>query len=682
MKILHIAPYSPAPPNFGGAIRIYHILKGLSRRHEVTFVTVGGRPEKELLDLHFGDSVRSINVVRPHSRSFMSRRWNIVLGALLNRRSFLFQTASATDMQSTLDRLCETEDFDVALMEFPSVGQFRLPKGVIRILDEHNVEFSNLERMHRTAVNPFRKAIFFRESRKLLREELDICREVDAILTTSVNDKTILDSALPSKDKFVIPNGVETEYFSPSDEEVEPFSMVFTGTMDYFPNQDAIIYFTEKIFPLIKKSEPAAKLYVVGKNPPASLMEKNSEDIVVTGTVSDVRPYARKAAVYVVPLRMGSGTRLKILEGLSMKKAIVTTSIGCEGLDVEDGINVDIADDPVAFAAKVITLFRDPERATRLGESGYRLVKDKYDWEAVAHHLDIAITSTIDKRDHIKRIDKQEGMNTNSRHHDREERPNGSQRGVKVLMYHRVVANQDGKNGYDWVITRTQLRQQLEFLDRWGYTCISFHDYSLSLKGEIALPSKPVILTFDDGYDEILANAVPVLKEFGAKATMFVLGDSGMRSNLWDADFVSKGVPLLTTNSIVQLHKMGFEIGSHSLTHPHLNDLPEDQAWDEVLGSKQILEDLIGNPVDVFAYPFGITSKRLKTLVRAAGYQYGCGVYSGPPRFGDDFFNVRRIPITRSTNLADFALKVLAPYEYYAWIRWKARQRSFLSFSN
>lgn len=248
-------------------------------------------------------------------------------------------------------------------------------------------------------------------------------------------------------------------------------------------------------------------------------------------------------------------------------------------------------------------------------------------------------------------------------------------RNIKVLMYHRVSVDKKRRPDYAWSITQAQLSRHLELLQRWGYTCISFEDHSLSLKGDLMLPKKPVILTFDDGYEEVYKFAMPVLKEFGVRATIFVLGDRSKKTNLWDSPSETTGVSLLDDSMIRDMHRSGFEIGSHSLTHANLMKLSGDDAWKEIALSKTALEHVIGAPVISFAYPFGATNPELKRMVEAAGYNYGCGSYGGPPRFSTDLFNIRRAPITRSTNSVEFAFKMLTPYSHYRWLLWKTHGR-------
>ncbi len=671
MKILHVTPYSPVPPTFGAALRMYHILRGLAQLHEVTFVTFGTKKDLEGLRSAFGDSLDSIHVVPPN---FLARRhpWLRLLAAFRRSESFYTQYTNGTEMQAVLDRLYENSHYDFTIVEFPHMGKFKFGADTISILDEHNVEYSNFERMYKNIHSPARKLLYFREHKKTYQEELKACKSVDAIFTTSINDSQILDREVPRKPKYVIPNGVDTGYFVPSKAEPEPYSMVFTGTMDYVPNQDGVLYFLDEIFPLIKQVLPQSKVYIVGKNPPKAITRRANVDTIVTGFVEDVRPYTWKASVYVVPLRMGSGTRLKILEGLAMKKPIVSTSIGCEGIEVRNGTDLVVADSPAKFAAEVVDLFLNRVRAISLGENGYELVKSRYDWSAVVSKMDDALTSLYKKkygndRD-IGSIQMKESHSIPEHHAQAQYE---EQHTVKVLMYHRVVNDETHIDQYSWNVTVSQLRRHLELLGKWGYTCINFEDYALFQRGKLNLPKKPVIMTFDDGYDEMHRNALPIMKEFGARATAFILGDRSIKSNTWDVESGFEGATLMDDDQILEMKDAGFEIGSHSMTHPDLTRLSERRARKEIFQSKEILEDLLDSPVISFAYPFGSANSLMERLVKEAGYDYGCGVYSGPPRFAHDKYDIRRIPITRKTNAVDFALKILTPYEYYEWIRWE-----------
>ena len=184
-----------------------------------------------------------------------------------------------------------------------------------------------------------------------------------------------------------VPTGVDTEFFRPSGQgATEPHSLVFTGSMDWLPNEDAIRWFTGEVLPLIKREIPQASLTVVGRNPFPGLVESSRKDssIVVTGRVPDVRPFMEKASVYVVPIRIGGGTRLKIYEAMAMGLPTVSTKIGAEGLPVRDGEEILLRDEPREFAEAVVRLLRDKSLAEKIGKQAAKTVREKFGWQKVA----------------------------------------------------------------------------------------------------------------------------------------------------------------------------------------------------------------------------------------------------------------------------------------------------------
>lgn len=239
---------------------------------------------------------------------------------------------------------------------------------------------------------------------------------------------------------------------------------------------------------------------------------------------------------------------------------------------------------------------------------------------------------------------------------------------IKVLMYHQVVNDERLCNTHWTYVSTAQLRKHLILLDHWGYTPITFRDYLMYEKGEINLPKKPIILTFDDGYADVYQNAYPVIKEFGWNAVTFVLGDKGLRTNTWDIDLGIGSSPLMNESQIIELNDAGFEIGSHSMSHARLSMIPVQTAWIEIIRSKEKLQAILKSEVTSFSYPFGSVNDSVKEMVRRAGYKIACGVFSGPPKFGEDRFDIRRITISGNTSTLAYALKILTPFEYYEWI--------------
>jgi glycosyltransferase involved in cell wall biosynthesis len=298
-------------------------------------------------------------------------------------------------MQSTLDDIFRTDDFDVVVAEFGMMGWYTLNSKALKVLDAHNVEYDNYLRMAQHARTWMRKHHYLHEYRNLYKEERDAYGKQDVLFVTSARDKEIIDELAPDVPKFVIPNGVDTEFFVPNGNQVEPNTLVFTGLMKYVPNYDGILHFLDEIFPLIQKEISDVKIYVVGSQPPAFLQRRATDNIIITGFVEDVRPYVWRSKAYVVPLRMGGGTRLKVVEAMAMKKPIITTSIGCEGIEVTSGKNVLIADQAQDFADTVIDVLRDGISHQQIAENGYQLAKAKYDWSIIGDNMEDILQSFL-----------------------------------------------------------------------------------------------------------------------------------------------------------------------------------------------------------------------------------------------------------------------------------------------
>ncbi|MBI3005421.1 MAG: glycosyltransferase [Ignavibacteriales bacterium] len=385
MKVLHIMPYSPVPPDFGGAMRSYHLLKEMTKRHEVTLLTYGNVNDYIAIDREFRQ-LQEIHLV-PFPWAQKYRRMG-QLYAMWKRKSFLRYLVETRYMQRVIDWLVRRNAYDIVQTEFSLMGGFTLPQGPVKILDAHNIEYDNFKRMAANARSLVRKFHYARESEFFHWEELESWRLQDAIFVTSERDREIVQRETPSVPNMVVPNGVDISYFKPSDLQPEPFSLVFTGMMAYVPNYDGILYFLDKIFPLIVEKVPQVKIYVVGNRPPRILQRRASENVMITGYVADVRPYVWRSGVYVVPLRMGGGTRLKVLEAMAMKKPIVTTSIGCEGINGVQGQSLLILDDPKEFAEGVVTLLQDGTLRERLVQAGHELVCSQYDWPVIGKQME------------------------------------------------------------------------------------------------------------------------------------------------------------------------------------------------------------------------------------------------------------------------------------------------------
>ena len=245
----------------------------------------------------------------------------------------------------------------------------------------------------RFAANPLVKLACWLESRALQRAERRYVQLADYVLAVSESNRASFAPYVDPRRISVIPTGVDTEYFQPSHGPEQPDTMAFTGSMDWMPNEDGVAYFVGKILPLIRSQIPEAAFWAVGRLPPRRLQALASDSVVVTGAVEDIRPYLAKAALCVVPLRSGSGTRIKIFEAMAMGKAVVSTTLGAEGLPVRHGENIILADEPADFARQVVDLLRDLRRRQQLGRAARQLVEQSYGWPAVAAYFEGIIES-------------------------------------------------------------------------------------------------------------------------------------------------------------------------------------------------------------------------------------------------------------------------------------------------
>lgn len=242
---------------------------------------------------------------------------------------------------------------------------------------------------------------------------------------------------------------------------------------------------------------------------------------------------------------------------------------------------------------------------------------------------------------------------------------------IKILMFHRVVTDEYLARKHPYCLHVSEFRRHIEWLDQHGFVPITLEDYRLFCDGQLDLPRKPIILTFDDGYLDTYEVAFPVLNEFGMKGVVFALGDRSVKNNTWDWKYNGSHAPLMENHHILELSEAGMEIGAHSMTHPKLTALDERTAWNEISRSRILLEIVLNKPVLSFSYPYGFVNKAVKKMVSEAGFTHACSVWSGPLLFGRDNYELRRIPILNSSTTISLAMKLSAPFRYYSWLRSK-----------
>jgi polysaccharide biosynthesis protein PslH len=388
MKVLMVSPHLPSPTS-GNRSRSYYLLKMLARQHTVSLLTwedgVVVEAPQDMPPLEsFTQSIEAI-----HNSSASGSKRVRQLANVIRGKSKFIDEHGVQDMQNTLDLLYARDRYDAIVFESALTSGYRLPRHVRVVLDQHNIEYEFFQRASQSELDWLRKWYYRREYQIVKSVEIKLCRDAHAIAVTSERERLLLKSMVPEGIIEVVPNGVDIDYFNGSDPGQEAENrIVFTGSMEYYPNIKAALFFARKCWPLIRKHIPDASWQIVGKNPLPDVQKlAKLPGITVTGTVVDVRPYFAQAKLAIVPLQVGGGTRLKILEAMAMRKAVISTSLGCEGLAIVPGMHLIVEDEPEAFAQAVIELLNSPEKRLSLGTAGRELVEAEYSWERCGDQL-------------------------------------------------------------------------------------------------------------------------------------------------------------------------------------------------------------------------------------------------------------------------------------------------------
>ena len=385
MKILWVKADKILPVHNGGNIRSYHILRQLASRHEISFFSYyGGAPDAEYEEELMRQFPGAVCLCTRKHEPTSLRRGLDYLRRLAMKTPYAVSRFRSVRVEERLSTWCEERSFDIvvcdfldAAVNFPS--QFTIPT----VLFQHNVESEIWRRHVATERNPVRKLLYQVECRKMLSYEQSMVRKFDHIIAVSEHDKRLINEWTDSSRITVVPTGVDLRQYHPdvSPRANEPL-VLFVGAMDWEPNVDAVEYFSREMWPSIQAKVPTARFRIVGRNPVRRVRSLASSSVEVTGSVPSVVDYLRESAVVVVPLRVGGGTRLKIYEAMAAGKAVVSTTVGAEGLDVNHGEDILLADDPSAFAASVAMLLQDAELRRRYERAAAALAA-RYDWAAI-----------------------------------------------------------------------------------------------------------------------------------------------------------------------------------------------------------------------------------------------------------------------------------------------------------
>ena len=374
------------------------MLRELCRRHQVTVITTDGPADDPAgLAAFLSSCQQAISLPLAPPKRGEARFIATVARSWLSRLPVDLYKWRRREVRSLIDQALAAGQFDCVIADFmfavPNVPVGRQPM----IYFAHNVEHLIWKRLAGVERRWWRRALLEIEWRKMRRAEARACRDARLTIAVSEDDRLRLLERAPDAAIVSIPTGVDLDYYRPNPAAEVPGRLVFSGSMDWYPNEDAILHFLETTLPLIRRDRPDVTLSVIGRNPTERLRAVAGPGVIITGTVDDVRPHVTAGEVYIVPLRVGGGTRLKIFEALAMGKAVVSTTIGAEGLDMADGRHAILADGPAAFSRAVVDLLNDRDRRRRLAEAGRALVEERYSWAQVGRVFEAHLQEVINR---------------------------------------------------------------------------------------------------------------------------------------------------------------------------------------------------------------------------------------------------------------------------------------------
>ncbi len=395
MKVLFLTPQVPYPPHKGTALRNWGLIEGLAPRHQVSLLSFraagqNAQPQAPLLD-----ACERVDLVAQPTRTRRDRLRDMVL---TGKPDMALRLASDGYASRLVDWLRQ-ERFDVLQIEGIEMGPYLDLVACVHpspfvVFDDHNCEYLLQKRAFLTDLRmPGRwpqAAYSLVQWRRLRRYETHICRRAHHVLAVSKADAAAIEQLLPGLEVTIVPNGIDTRVYRPRQvaSGAHP-TLVFTGTMDFRPNVDAVLWFAQRVLPRIQAEVPDVRFVVVGQRPHRRLDPlRDDPAVTLTGWVEKVQPHIARATVYVAPLRVGGGTRLKLLEAMAMERPVVATRLGAEGYPVSDGQELLLADTPVEFAEAVVSLLGAPDRRAALGRRARLFVEQRYDWGVIVPQVE------------------------------------------------------------------------------------------------------------------------------------------------------------------------------------------------------------------------------------------------------------------------------------------------------
>ncbi len=400
MKILFLSQLVPYPPDSGPKVRSYYTLRHLAQRNEVTLLAFSRSDDMPELIEHLNSLCHAVYTI-PITRSTVKDGIDFMM-SVLQKQSFIIRRDEVPEMKSKVEELVKKTHFDFFHADQLWMAQYAIwakkaAWGTRLLLDEHNACYQIFQRLADEEQNPFKKIAYRREWPALKRYEAWACRQFDHLVTVTNQDRKTLESLVNTTYHIseplnfqVIPICVDTEILQMVEPAPNATEVLHMGTMFWMPNVEGVAWFIERVWPLVKKRVPKARFSVVGKRPPEKLhqLAESDESIKIHGYAADPMPYLQNCAAFIVPLRSGSGMRVKIVEAWARGLPIVSTTVGAEGLEYANNENILIADGEENFAEAVVRLLSDPDLNQKLRENGRRWVERKYDWRRVYQDWD------------------------------------------------------------------------------------------------------------------------------------------------------------------------------------------------------------------------------------------------------------------------------------------------------
>ena len=393
MRLVWMKSDYVVPPDTGGKIRTYNLMRELNAICDVTYLAFknsrGPNNEPEISECASDVITEHKSEENKTGMGFYAR----VVAGMASRLPYIVQKYRCDKILEHQRKFVHFhQESAVVLCDFLEMAEnvdWSLP--CPKVLFQHNVESMIWDRYYQNELNPLKRAYFDFERRRMNKYESETCNRFDLVFAVSEEDKKRMHQEMGVKTPIVVlETGVDTDFFKPMHTPPTiPDRLVFLGSMDWMPNIDGMKWFVESVYPKIREVRPQVSLDIVGRRlgPEIRIFAENDSSITVHADVPDVRPYIAQCDLFIVPLRIGGGSRIKIYEAMAMNRPVVSTTIGAEGLPLVPNHDIAIGDTPAEYAEQVVSLLEDPVRKQTVSQSGYELVTQNYQWKNVAIRL-------------------------------------------------------------------------------------------------------------------------------------------------------------------------------------------------------------------------------------------------------------------------------------------------------